>query len=277
MPEISAGNFVGQACWLDKINVRIFIEYTGETMEERWAVKVDHAVVRCNMASERIDNLKEYFVKLIKRELMFKEFLALKDVSFQVNKGEAWGIIGTNGSGKSTLLKLVCGILKPYKGKVEINGSIAPLIELGAGFDGDLTARENIFLNGAVLGYDKYFMQEHFDEIVDFAELWDFLDMPIKNYSSGMAARLGFAIATVVRPDILICDEVLAVGDYAFQQKCEHRMAEMRDRGTTLLYVSHSIDSVKSVCDHALWLDHGVVKMMGDVGSVGDAYMRAIG
>ena len=277
MPEISAGNFVGQACWLDKINVRIFIEYTGETMEERWAVKVDHAVVRFNMASERIDNLKEYFVKLIKRELMFKEFLALKDVSFQVNKGEAWGIIGTNGSGKSTLLKLVCGILKPYKGKVEINGSIAPLIELGAGFDGDLTARENIFLNGAVLGYDKYFMQEHFDEIVDFAELWDFLDMPIKNYSSGMAARLGFAIATVVRPDILICDEVLAVGDYAFQQKCEHRMAEMRDRGTTLLYVSHSIDSVKSVCDHALWLDHGVVKMMGDVGGVGDAYMRAIG
>ena len=277
MPEISAGNFVGQACWLDKINVRIFIEYTGETMEERWAVKVDHAVVRFNMASERIDNLKEYFVKLIKRELMFKEFLALKDVSFQVNKGEAWGIIGTNGSGKSTLLKLVCGILKPYKGKVEINGSIAPLIELGAGFDGDLTARENIFLNGAVLGYDKYFMQEHFDEIVDFAELWDFLDMPIKNYSSGMAARLGFAIATVVRPDILICDEVLAVGDYAFQQKCEHRMAEMRDRGTTLLYVSNSIDSVKSVCDHALWLDHGVVKMMGDVGSVGDAYMRAIG
>lgn len=268
---------MGQACWLDKIIVRIFIEYTGETMEERWAVKVDHAVVRFNMASERIDNLKEYFVKLIKRELMFKEFLALKDVSFQVNKGEAWGIIGTNGSGKSTLLKLVCGILKPYKGKVEINGSIAPLIELGAGFDGDLTARENIFLNGAVLGYDKYFMQEHFDEIVDFAELWDFLDMPIKNYSSGMAARLGFAIATVVRPDILICDEVLAVGDYAFQQKCEHRMAEMRDRGTTLLYVSHSIDSVKSVCDHALWLDHGVVKMMGDVGSVGDAYMRAIG
>ncbi len=276
MPEISAGNFVGQACWLDKINVRIFIEYTGETMEERWAVKVDHAVVRFNMASERIDNLKEYFVKLIKRELMFKEFLALKDVSFQVNKGEAWGIIGTNGSGKSTLLKLVCGILKPYKGKVEINGSIAPLIELGAGFDGDLTARENIFLNGAVLGYDKYFMQEHFDEIVDFAELWDFLDMPIKNYSSGMAARLGFAIATVVRPDILICDEVLAVGDYAFQQKCEHRMAEMRDRGTTLLYVSHSIDSVKSVCDHALWLDHGAVKMMGDVGSVGDAYMREL-
>ena len=173
-------------------------------MNNEYAVRVEHAVVRFNMASERIDNLKEYFVKLVRRELMFKEFFALKDVSFEVKKGEAWGIIGTNGSGKSTLLKLICGILKPYKGKVLINGSIAPLIELGAGFDGDLTARENIFLNGAVLGYDKQFMEQHFDEIVDFAELWDFLDMPIKNYSSGMAARLGFAIATVVRPDILI-------------------------------------------------------------------------
>ncbi len=245
-------------------------------MENEYAVSVEHAIVRFNMASERIDNLKEYFVKLIRRELMFHEFLALKDVSFKVKKGEAWGIIGTNGSGKSTLLKLICGILKPYKGTVKINGSIAPLIELGAGFDGDLTARENIFLNGAVLGYDKKFMEEHFDEIVDFAELWDFLDMPIKNYSSGMAARLGFAIATIVRPDILICDEVLAVGDYAFQQKCEKRMSEMRKRGTTLLYVSHSINSVKSVCDHALWLDKGVVRMSGDVEEVGNAYMDSL-
>lgn len=245
-------------------------------MEEDYAVWVEHGVVRFNMASERIDNLKEYFVKLLRRELMFKEFLALKDVSFKVKKGEAWGIIGTNGSGKSTLLKLICGILKPYKGRVRINGSIAPLIELGAGFDGDLTARENIFLNGAVLGYDKTFMQGHFNEIVDFAELWDFLDMPIKNYSSGMAARLGFAIATMVRPDILICDEVLAVGDYAFQRKCEQRMGEMREQGTTLLYVSHSIESVKSVCNHALWLDKGVVKMAGDVEMVGDAYISAL-
>ncbi len=242
-------------------------------MDDRIAVRVDHAVVRFNMASERIDNLKEYFVKLLRRELMFKEFLALKDVSLEVRKGEAWGVIGTNGSGKSTLLKLICGILKPYRGSVRISGSIAPLIELGAGFDGDLTARENIYLNGAVLGYNRPFMKEHFEEIVDFAELWDFLDMPIKNYSSGMAARLGFAIATVVRPDILICDEVLAVGDYAFQQKCEGRMREMRDRGTTLLYVSHSIGSVRSVCDHALWLDRGIVRMAGDVGEVGDAYV----
>lgn len=245
-------------------------------MKNEYIVKVENATVRFNMASERIDNLKEYFVKLLKRELMFQEFLALKGVNLSVKRGEAWGIIGTNGSGKSTMLKLICGILKPYKGKVTINGTIAPLIELGAGFDGDLTARENIFLNGAVLGYDKTFMEDHFKEIVDFAELWDFLDMPIKNYSSGMAARLGFAIATIVQPDILICDEVLAVGDYAFQQKCEQRMTDMRKNGTTLLYVSHSIDSVKSVCDHALWLSHGVEKMHGEVNEVCDAYMNEL-
>ena len=243
---------------------------------EQYAVEVEHAVVRFNIASERIDNLKEYFIKLIKWELMFKEFLALKDVSFSVKKGESWGIIGTNGSGKSTLLKLICGILKPYKGSVKVNGKIAPMIELGAGFDGDLTASENIFLNGAVLGYDKKFMKEHFDEIVEFAELKDFLEMPIKNYSSGMAARLGFAIATVVRPDILICDEVLSVGDYAFQQKCEKRMNQMREEGTTLLYVSHSIDSVREVCDHALWLDKGVTRMIGDIESVSEAYMKKV-
>lgn len=245
-------------------------------INENYAVKVDHATVRFNMASEKIDNLKEYFVKLVKRELMFKEFLALKDVSFEVKKGEAWGIIGTNGSGKSTLLKLICGILKPYKGMVSVHGSVAPLIELGAGFEGDLTASENIYLNGAVLGYDKHFMKDHFDEIVDFAELWDFLEMPIKNYSSGMSARLGFAIATVVRPDILICDEVLSVGDYAFQQKCEKRMNEMRDEGTTLLYVSHSMESVRQVCDHVLWLQKGTVIDMGDVDVVTEQYIKAL-
>lgn len=226
------------------------------------------------MASERIDNLKEYFVKLVQGKLMFQEFLALKDVSFEVKKGESWGLIGTNGSGKSTMLKLISGILKPYKGTVTVNGSIAPLIELGAGFDGELTARENIFLNGAVLGYSHKFMEEHFDEIVDFAELRDFLDMPIKNYSSGMSARLGFAVATVVRPDILICDEVLAVGDYAFQQKCEKRMTDMRAAGTTLLYVSHNMESVKKVCDKALWLNKGIVKDMGPVDEIAVKYMK---
>lgn len=192
-----------------------------------------------------------------------------------MKKGEAWGIIGTNGSGKSTLLKLICGILKPYKGTVEIKGTIAPLIELGAGFDGELTARENIFLNGAVLGHSERFMKEKFNEIVDFAELWDFLDMPIKNYSSGMAARLGFSIATVVQPDILIVDEVLAVGDYAFQQKCETRMQSMLNQGTTLLYVSHSIESVRNLCTKALWIDKGNVKMSGDVMEVSQRYMES--
>ena len=244
--------------------------------DNEYAVIVDQATVRFNVASERIDNLKEYFVKLVKRELMFKEFLALKDVSVKIRKGESWGIVGTNGSGKSTLLKLICGILKPYKGSVTIHGSIAPLIELGAGFDGDLTARENIFLNGAVMGYDKNFMQAHFEEIVKFAELWDFLDMPIKNYSSGMAARLGFSIATIVRPDILICDEVLAVGDYAFQQKCEQKMCEMREQGTTLLFVSHSIDSVKEVCDHALWIEKGQIQKSGMAEEVCDSYMESL-
>ena len=206
---------------------------------------------------------------------MFQEFLAMKQVNLQVKKGEPWGIIGTNGSGKSTLLKLICGILKPYKGTVEIKGTIAPLIELGAGFDGELTARENIFLNGAVLGHSERFMKEKINEIVDFAELWDFLDMPIKNYSSGMAARLGFSIATVVQPDILIVDEVLAVGDYAFQQKCETRMQSMLNQGTTLLYVSHSIESVRNLCTKALWIDKGNVKMSGDVMEVSQRYMES--
>lgn len=240
-------------------------------------IEVKDATVRFNIASERIDNLKEYFIKLVKKELMFKEFLALKDINFSVKQGEAWGIVGTNGSGKSTLLKLICGILKPYKGSVSINGSIAPLIELGAGFDGDLTARENVFLNGAVLGYSDKFMKEHFDEIIDFAELWDFLDMPIKNYSSGMSARLGFAIATMVRPDILICDEVLSVGDYAFQKKCEKRMNEMREQGTTLLFVSHSIEAVREVCDKVLWINKGEKVMEGLAQDVCEAYMKSLG
>ena len=242
-------------------------------MSKDYIIEVNDATVRFNMASEKIDNLKEYFVKFIKRELMFKEFLALQNINLRVRRGEAWGIIGINGSGKSTLLKLICGILSPYKGSVSINGTTAPLIELGAGFDGELTARENIYLNGAVLGYNKKFMQEHFDEIVEFAELQDFLNMPIKNYSSGMAARLGFAIATIVRPDILICDEVLSVGDIAFQRKCERRMKEMLVRGTTLLYVSHSISSVQEICDNALWLEKGQEVMSGNVYTVTDGYL----
>lgn len=237
-------------------------------------IDVSDVTVRFNRASQQVNNLKEYVIKMVKKELMFQEFLALQNVSLQVRKGEAWGIVGTNGSGKSTLLKLICGILKPYKGSVSLSGTIAPLIELGAGFDGELTARENVLLNGTLLGYSESFMKEQFEEIIDFAELWDFLDMPIKNYSSGMAARLGFAVATMVQPDILICDEVLSVGDYKFQEKCEKRMKHMLETGTTLLYVSHSITSVQNLCDHALWLDKGHVKMCGDSDTICDAYMN---
>ena len=245
--------------------------------EEDYVIKVTDATVRFNMASEKIDNLKEYFVKLVKKELLFQEFFALKDVSFKVKRGEAWGLVGTNGSGKSTLLKLICGILKPYKGSVKINGSIAPLIELGAGFDGELTATENIYLNGAVLGYSKQLMDQHYHEIVELAQLHDFMNMPIKNYSSGMAARLGFAIATIVRPEILIVDEVLAVGDAAFQEKCQKRMQEMLAGGTTLLFVSHSIEDVKTLCDHAIWLNKGHVMMQGNASEVCSAYMKSLG
>lgn len=239
-------------------------------------IDVDNVTVRFNLSSQKIDNLKEYVIKLIKKELMFQEFLALRDVSFQVRRGEAWGLIGTNGSGKSTMLKAISGILKPYKGNITVKGSIAPLIELGAGFDGNLTARENIFLNGCLLGHSEKYMQEHFEEIVEFAELQDFLDSPIKNYSSGMRARLGFAIATMVKPDILIVDEVLAVGDAQFRRKCETRMNEMLDQGTTLLFVSHSIDEVKRLCDHALWLKKGKAVKMGEVTEVCNAYMESL-
>ena len=242
--------------------------------EKKVIIDVDHVTVRFNLANQKVDNLKEYFIKLIKRQLMFQEFLALKDISFQVREGESWALIGTNGSGKSTMLKAISGIMKPYKGSITVDGTVAPLIELGAGFDNDMTARENIFLNGCILGHTEKFMAEHFDEIVEFAEIGQFLDSPIKNYSSGMRARLGFAVATMVKPDILIVDEVLAVGDYKFRQKCEKRMQEMLQGGTTLLFVSHNIEEVRRLCDHAIWIDKGVTRMLGDVNEVCDAYMK---
>jgi lipopolysaccharide transport system ATP-binding protein len=244
--------------------------------DKRVMVDVDHVTVRFNLSNQKVDNLKEYFIKLMKKELMFQEFFAVKDVSFRVHAGEAWGLIGTNGSGKSTMLKAISGIIKPYKGSVSIHGSVAPLIELGAGFDPELTARENIYLNGCVLGYTEKFLDEHFQEIVDFAEIHDFLDSPLKNFSSGMKARLGFSIATMVKPDILIVDEILAVGDYKFRQKCEKRMKELLSGGTTLLYVSHNIDEVKRLCDHAIWIEKGVEKMQGEAKEVCEAYMEAM-
>lgn len=236
-------------------------------------IDVDHVTIRFNLSNQKVDNLKEYLVKLMKHELMFQEFLAVKDVSFQVLKGEAWGLIGTNGSGKSTMLKAISGIMKPYHGTITINGSVAPLIELGAGFDPECTARENILLNGCVLGHSEKFMKEHFDEIVDFAEIGQFLDSPLKNFSSGMKARLGFSVATMVKPDILIVDEILSVGDYKFKQKCMKRMEELLSGGTTLLYVSHNIEEVKRLCDHALWIDKGVARIYGEAHAVCNAYM----
>lgn len=246
-------------------------------MNNEIVIKVSNATVRFNKATENYNGLKEYVIKMLKGELMFQEFLALQDVNLEVKKGEAWGLVGTNGSGKSTLLKLICGILQPYKGSVQVFGTIAPLIELGAGFDGELTARENIYLNGALLGYKKAFMDQHFDEIIAFSELQDFVDVPLKNFSSGMSARLGFAVATIVKPDILIVDEVLAVGDQAFQEKCKQRMAEMLDGGTTLLFVSHSIDQVKELCQKAIWIDKGVVKATGNVEDVAEQYIQERG
>ena len=216
-----------------------------------------------NMNKDKIDNLKEYCIKLFKRQLFFEDFTALQDISFKIEAGDTFGIIGLNGSGKSTLLKVISGILKPTTGSVKVTGTIAPLIELGAGFDPDLTARENIFLNGSVLGFSREFMREKFDEIIEFSELQDFVNVPIKNFSSGMVARIGFSVATIVKPDILICDEILAVGDYKFQEKCEQRIKDLMSGGTTVILVSHSIQQVERICNHILWLEHGKMKALG--------------
>ena len=235
-------------------------------------IEVRDVSMRFNLAREKTESIKEYFVKLAKRQLHFTEFYALKHISFMVNRGEAVALIGPNGCGKSTTLKTIAGVLYPTSGSVQVNGDIAPLIELGAGFDMDLTARENIFLNGAVLGYDHAFMEEHFNSIMDFADLWEFADVPVKNFSSGMVARLGFAIATEVTAEVLIVDEILGVGDYKFQQKCHERMDRMLANGTTLLLVSHSDEQVRKLCSRAIWIDHGVVQMDGPVNEVCDAY-----
>lgn len=236
------------------------------------AVEINHVTMRFNMSKDKVDSIKEYFIKLMKHELFFEEFFALKDVSVNIVQGDVFGIVGLNGSGKSTLLKVISGILKPSDGTVKTLGSISPMIELGAGFDQDLTARENVFLNGSVLGYSKQMMEEKYNDIIDFAELHDFQDVAVKNFSSGMVARLAFAIATITKPDILIVDEILSVGDFLFQQKCEKRIRELMDGGTTVIIVSHSIEQIERLCKHAMWLEHGNVKMIGDVETVCKAY-----
>lgn len=227
-------------------------------------VTVDHVSMRFNLAAERVDNLKEFVVRKLKfQSIRFEEFWALRDITFSIRQGESFALVGANGSGKSTLLKIISGILSPTYGRITVTGSIAPLIELGAGFDNDLTGRENIFLNGAILGHTKRTMQEKFDEIVDFSGLKDFMDVPVKNFSSGMVARLGFSIATMVNPDLLIVDEILAVGDQAFQEKCAKRMEEMLNSGTTVVLVSHSAADVKRICRKAAWLDRGELRYVG--------------
>lgn len=236
-------------------------------------VDVDHVSMIFNMASERLDSLKEYFIKLVRHELMFKEFRALNDITFKVRKGDVFGLVGTNGSGKSTMLKIIAGVLEPSKGSCSVKGTIAPLIELGAGFDMELTARENIYLNGALLGYSRKFIDEHFDEIVDFAELRDFLDMPLKNYSSGMVARIAFAIATATEPDLLIVDETLSVGDFLFQKKCEERIQSLiNDAHVTVMLVSHDTGMVERLCNRAVWIEKGHMRMLGDAQDVCKAY-----
>lgn len=244
-------------------------------LESKNIIEIHNVTMQFNLAKEKVDTIKEYIMKLVHGKLMFNEFYALHDISLDVKRGDSVALIGVNGSGKSTLLKIIAGVMYPTSGSVDICGGIAPLIELGAGFDMDLTARENIYLNGAVLGYDRKFMDEHFQSIVDFSELWDFVDVPVKNFSSGMVARLGFAIATEVKADILIVDEVLSVGDYRFQQKCHKRIEELLSDGTTLLFVSHSTEQVKQLCKRAVWLEKGLIKMDGMVESVCDAYLQA--
>ena len=238
------------------------------------AIKVDNVSMMFNKSTEKIDSLKEYTIKLLQRKLMFNEFWALKGVTLTIEKGDALGIVGLNGSGKSTLLKIIAGVLEPTKGTIKVTGSIAPMIELGAGFDMNLSARENIFLNGAVLGYNRKQMRERFESIMDFAELWDFVDTPLKNFSSGMVARLGFSIATSHTPDILIVDEILGVGDYLFQKKCEKRMSGIIQSGAAIVLVSHDINQVRSICSRVVWLSKGEVVMEGKTKEVCDKYME---
>lgn len=231
--------------------------------------------MRFNLAREKVDSLKEYVIKAVKKSIKYDEFWALSDVSFTVEKGDSVGLIGLNGSGKSTMLKIIAGVLKPTKGKVGVNGVVAPLIELGAGFDFDLTAKENIFLNGALLGHSRKEMELVYQDIVDFSELKDFMDVPVKNFSSGMISRLAFAIATTGTPDILIVDEVLSVGDFRFQQKCEARIKAMMDEGTTILFVSHSIEQVEMLCNKVVWLESGHVKMQGESNHICSIYKES--
>ncbi len=237
-------------------------------------ITAEHIGMKFNLGIEKINTFKEVLIKSLKKQMPNNEFWALRDISFHIERGDVLGIVGVNGAGKSTLLKVVAGVLEPTEGHVHVNGIIAPMLELGAGFDPELTARENVFLNGAVLGYGKRFLEERYEEIVAFAQLHDFMEVPIRNFSSGMLARLAFSISTVVDPEVLIVDEILSVGDAAFQKKSRDKMQSMIDGGTTVLFVSHSIDNVRDICNKTLWLSHGKTVLFGDTEAVCDQYME---
>lgn len=279
--EESAGNPLPFEKWDDsiaysfqkasEINV-LYTDYHEPSAED--VIVSDNVSIMFNMTDEKVDNIKEYCIRLLKRQLKFKPFWALKHVSFTVKRGEKLGLIGLNGSGKSTMLKVISGVLKPTEGTVCVKGDIAPLIELGAGFDMELSAKENIFLNGAILGYNREKMAEMYDSIIEFAELKEFENVAIKNFSSGMIARLGFAIATCQKPDILIIDEILAVGDFEFQKKCHKRMQELTESGSTVLFVSHSASDIINMCDRAIWLEHGKVVQQGEAQYIVEKYLN---
>lgn len=234
-------------------------------MKKKIAIKAENVSMRFNLSADKVDNLKEYFIRFVKRNITFKEFWALKNVSFTIEKGDRVAILGYNGAGKSTLLKVIAGVLKPTEGSVKTYGRVVPLLELGAGFDPQYTGAENIYLYGAILGHTKEFIEERYDSIVEFSELGDFINVPVKNYSSGMKSRLGFSIATVVEPEILILDEVLSVGDVKFRKKCMKYINQMMDSGVTVLFVSHSVNQVRRVCNKGIFLDHGEVTFAGEL------------
>lgn len=245
-------------------------------MDSKTMIEVNDVTMRFHMNLDKILSLKEFVMRKLSGKLAYQDFSALENVSFTVRRGETFGLIGHNGAGKSTMLKVISGILKPTEGSVISRGNIVPMLELGSGFDMDMTGQENIFLNGAILGYDEEFLRAKYDEIVAFSELGQFIEIPIRNYSSGMLARLAFSIATVVQPEILIVDEILSVGDAQFQEKSKKRMLELMGGGTTVLFVSHSIEQIKEMCDRVLWLEQGKVKQLGETQTVCQAYQSII-
>ena len=242
-------------------------------MSKKTMIEVSDVTMQFRLNNDKILSLKEFVTTALRGKLQYNKFTALEHISFELKRGQTLGLIGRNGAGKSTLLKIISGILKPTEGCVSCSGNVVPMLELGSGFDFDLTGRENVFLNGAILGYSEEFLKGKYDEIVEFSELGQFIEVPIRNYSSGMLARLAFSIATVVNPDILIVDEILSVGDVAFQEKSKKRMLHLMGGGTTVLFVSHSIEQIREMCDRAVWLDQGLIKMMGKAEDVCQAYI----